>query len=300
MRREVSVLSMKINQSESDDNLPPQNSKQKSHNYRTWFISALLVIFPTGYLLWREIQFHAAQQLILDCFRHQQCADNPSSLEQLVKTKRKIKLLNLPNAHLENAHLESAHLPSANLENTHLENAHLENAHLENANLSIAHLENSDLENAHLKNVNLSNAHLEGANLSGADLSGAHVSHDHLQGAHLNRANLQGIQLYHADFEQTNFEQANLSQTYFYRSNFERSNLSGANLQGAHLIEAQNLTPAQIKSACHWEAAIYRRVWSSEQSKWVIAQSANQQFIQQLKQDQASDPKKPVDCSEWE
>ena len=291
---------MKIKPSELADPFTPSRSQQPHSHRLPWILLAFLVILPTSYLLWRELQLHAAQQLIPECFRHQQCADNPSRLEQLVKTKRTIKLLNLPNAHLENAHLESAHLPSANLENTHLENAHLENAHLENANLSIAHLENAHLENAHLENVNLSHAHLEGAHLEGADLSGAHVSHDHLQGAHLNRANLQGIQLYHADFEQTNFEQANLSQAYLYQANFDQSNLSGANLHGAHLIEAQNLTPAQIKSACHWEAAIYRRVWSSEQSKWVIARTANQQFINQLKQDQDSDPKKPVDCREWE
>ena len=291
---------MNCPQPELADDFTPRNRQKYTPNRLPLIIFSLLIVLGTGCWLLRESQLRTVQQLIPDCFRHQQCADNPSTLEQLVKAKKSLKLLALPNAHLENIHLESGNLQSANLENTHLENAHLENAHLENANLSIAHLENAHLENAHLKNVNLSHAHLEGANLSGADLSGAHVSHDHLQGAHLNRANLQGIQLYHADFEQTNFEQANLSQAYLYQANFDQSNLSGANLHGAHLIEAQNLTPAQIKSACHWEAAIYRRVWSSEQSKWIIARAANQQFIKQLKQDKASDPKKPVDCGEWE
>ena len=298
---EVLQVQMKIKPSELADNFTPKSSKQHRSNRLTWILSfAFLVIVPTtGYLLWREIQLRTVQKLIPYCFKYQKCADNIEVLEKLVKAKKSLKLLNLPNGHLENAHLESAHLPSANLENTHLENAHLENSHLENANLATSHLENAHLENAHLENVNLSNAHLEGANLQGADLRGAYVSHDHLQGARLNRANLQGVHLYHTDFKQANFQGANLSQTYFYRANFDQSNLYGANLHGAHLIEAQNLTPAQIKSACNWSTAIYKGVWSSRRSKWVIDRAANQQFIQKLKQDKDSDLKKPVDCSEW-
>ena len=291
---------MNINQSESDNNLTFKRSNQPQPNRLTLIISSLLVTVLAGYFIWRETQLNTAQQLIHDCIEHQNCVDNIKALEKLVKAKKSLKLFNLESTHLENAHLENANLKSANLENAHLEHAHLENVHLENANLSTTQMSGAHLENAHLENVNLSNAHLENANLYRANLQGAYISHDHLQGAHLNRANLEGTHLYNADFEQTYFHLANLSHTYFYRANFYHANLYRANLHGAHLIEAQNLTPAQIKSACHWETAIYKGVWDPNQFRWVVDEKANQQFIKQLQQDKDSDPKKPVDCSEWE
>lgn len=277
----------------------PNNRKQPRMSRLILILASLVVTGLVGYGSWREIKLNTAQKLIYECLDQQTCEENVETLERLVQAKKNLKLLNLPNVNLENAHLEGAYIPSANLENTQLENANLENAHLENANLAIAHLKNAHLENAHLKNANLSNAHLEGANLQGANLQGAHVIHDHLQGAYLNRANLQGVHIYDTDFKRTNFERANLSQTYFYRSNFDQSNLYAANLKGAYLIEAQNLTPTQIKSACYWSTAIYKGIWSTSKSQWVIDEKANQQFIQELKQDKASAPQKPVDCSLW-
>ncbi len=290
----------KMKQVELADKSPPNNSKQPRISRLILILTSLVVTGAVGYGSWREIKLNTAQKLIYECLEHQTCEENVEILERLVQAKKNLKLLNLPNVNLDNAHLEGAYIPSANLENTQLENANLENAHLENANLAIAHLQNAHLENAHLKNVNLSNAHLEGANLQGANLQGAHVIHDHLQGAYLNRANLQGVHIYDTNFKQTNFERANLSQTYFSRSNFDQSNLYAANLKGAYLIEAQNLTNAQIKSACNWSQAVYKGIWSTSKSQWVIDETANQQFIQQLKQDKDSDPKTPVDCSEWE
>ena len=290
---------MNINQSEVAEHLLPSTNSRSRFNRFPLLISSLAILILAGYFTWRELQLRTSYQLVRDCSEQKDCVDSSKTLEKLVKARKSLKLLNLHNAHLENSHLEHAQLPSANLEDAHLEDAHLENAHLENANLSIAHLENAHLENAHLENVNLSNAHLEGANLQGADLTGAHVSHDYLQGAYLNRANLQGVHLYHADFKQTNFYQANLSRSYFYRANFHKSYLYGANLQDAHFIESQNLTPAQIKSACNWSKAIYKGTWSVSKSKWVVDEQANQQFIRQLQQDKESAPKKPVDCSKW-
>ena len=287
-------------QIKSANKLFPRSSKQHRNKPLPLLIFSLLATLSIGYWLWREIKLNAAQKSVHDCIEHQNCEDNISTLEQLVKAKKNLNLFDLGSAHLENAHLENAHLKSANLENAHLENAHLENIHLENANLSASHMSGAHLENADLENVNLSNAHLENANLYRANLHGAYISHDHLQGAHLSRANLQGTHFYQADFKNTYFHLADLSHTYFYRPNFDHANLYGANLHGAHLIEAQNLTPAQIKSACNWKTAIYRGVWSSPQSKWVVDKQANQQFIHQLKQDLASNPKKPVDCSLWE
>jgi len=290
----------KMKQVELADKSPPNNSQQPRISRLILILISLVVTGLVGYGSWREIQLNTAQKLIDECLDKQTCEENIETLERLVQAKKNLKLLNLPNVNLDNAHLEGAYIPSANLENTQLENANLENAHLENANLAIAHLENADLENAHLKNVNLSNAHLEGANLQGANLQGAHVIHDHLQGAYLNRANLQGVHIYDTNFKRTNFERANLSQTYFYRPNFDQSNLYAANLKGAYLIEAQNLTPAQIKSACNWSQAVYKGIWSTSKSQWVIDETANQQYIQALKQDKASAPQEPVDCSHWD
>ena len=292
---------MKIKPLESEDNLTLRRSHQPRPHRFTWIMASLLVTSGISYLSWRELQLRAAQQLVQDCLETQNnCPDNLDALEKLVKAKKSLQLFNLESAHLENAHLENANLKSAHLENAHLENAHLENVHLENANLSATQMRGAHLENAHLENVNLSHAHLEHANLYRANLQGAHISHDHLQGAHLNRANLQGTHFYDANFEYTYFHLANLSHTHFYRANFDHANLYRANLEGAHLIEAQNLTNAQIKSACNWSKAIYKGVWSPHQSKWVVDEKANQQFIQQLQHERKSDPKQPVDCSEWE
>lgn len=292
---------MNSTQPELADDCTPRNRQQHNPNRLPLIIFSFLITLGTGSWLWREIQLNAAQQLIHDCIETQNnCTDNLDAVEQLVKAKKSLQLFNLESARLENAHLENANLKSAHLESAHLENAHLENVHLENANLSTAQMSGAHLENAHLENVNLSHAHLENANLYRANLQGAHISHNHLEGAHLNRANLQGTHFYDADFEHTYFHLANLSDTHFYRANFNHANLYRANLEGAHLIEAQNLTNVQIKSACNWSKAIYKGIWSSAQSKWVVDKKGNQQFIQQLQQDKDSDPKQPVDCSEWE
>ena len=292
---------MKIKPSASERNLPFKGTQPPRPNRHIgMIIAAFLVILPTGYWLWREIQLHSAQQLIPNCFKHQQCADNLSALEQLVKAKKSLKFLNLKNANLEQANLESANLEKANLENANLSNAHLEKAKLKNANLANSQDFRIHLENAHLEYANFAQAHLEQSYLIYTDLRGARLDQTHLEHAYLNHANLQGVHLHHADFEQANFQSADLSHTYLYHSNFHRANLERANLEGAHLIEAQNLTPAQIKSACNWEEAFYQGYWTINLLQWQVNYIGNHRFINQLKQDQASDPKKPVDCREWE
>lgn len=292
---------MNINQSESVNNSTSISPKFGSRNRLKLIVPSVLITILSGYFVWREFQLNAIEQSVHNCIESQNnCSDNLSSVEKLVKAKKSLKLFNLENAHLENAHLEDANLQNSNLENAHLEQAHLENVNLKNANLSTANMKGAHLEKAHLENVNLSNTHLEKANLYRANLQGAYISHDHLQGAHLDRANLQGTNFYNADFQNTYFHLANLSDTHFYRANFDRANLYGANLDHAYLIEAQNLTSTQIKSACNWDTAIYKGVWSYKHSKWVIDEQANKQFIQQLKQDKESDSKEKIDCSEWE
>ena len=140
----------------------------------------------------------------------------------------------------------------------------LSNADLSTIYLVEANLENANLQGADLNEVNLNNALLEQTNLSEADLSGAY-----LRGATLQQADLRAARLNRADFKGVILNQANL--------------------QGTRLITANNLTANQIKSSCNWEQAIYEKT-----------EAANQQFISDLRQDLASDPEQPVDCSLWE
>ena len=107
-------------------------------------------------------------------------------------------------------------------------------------------------------------------------------------------ANLQEANLPNANFNNTNLKNANLALANLRNANFESANLSFA-----YLINTKHLKPTQIKSACHWQTAFYQGDWDSEQAKWIVNEQANQQYIEQLKLDKASDPKEPVDCSRW-
>ncbi len=121
-------------------------------------------------------------------------------------------------------------------------------------------------------------------NLATANLKGANLDHAYLYGVNLYRANL---------------EAANLNRAYLYRANLYLANLEGANLNHAYLIRSKNLTPSQIKSACNWSTALYRGKFDSDKLTWIVDEKSNQQFIQQLQQEQASEPQTPVDCSKW-
>ncbi len=74
--------------------------------------------------------------------------------------------------------------------------------------------------------------------------------------------------------------------------------LSNSNLFRANLFRAKNLSNTQIKSACFWEEAIYTDAdWNEKEYKWVVKdEQANQQKIEEIRQDHASDPTKPPDC----
>ena len=128
-----------------------------------------------------------------------------------------------------------------------------------------------------------------------ADLTSAHLYRANLESADLTSANLYG-----ANLESANLISAKLSSANLESANLISANLESANLSSAKLIEAQNLTQSQIKSACYWKKAIYKGHWDNKQYKWVIDKEANQQYIDRLFKDKASDPYKPVDCSRWE
>lgn len=115
-----------------------------------------------------------------------------------------------------------------------------------------------------------------------------------LEGVNLDHAYLDSVNLYSA-----NLDHANLKSAYLKNTNLYRANLHSANLDHAYLIKAKNLTPAQIKSACNWSQAFYQGKFEPDKLAWIVDEKANQQFIQQLQQDFDSDPKTPVDCSEW-
>jgi hypothetical protein len=81
--------------------------------------------------------------------------------------------------------------------------------------------------------------------------------------------------------------------------NFKELDLSKSNLIGANLIDVENLTPAQIKSACNWEEAIYKGDWDWNNDKAIVDKVANQKYIESLKQDKTSNPQEPVNCIRW-
>ena len=96
-----------------------------------------------------------------------------------------------------------------------------------------------------------------------------------------------------------NFSNANLNDAVLSGAQLNDVNLRNANLNDASLFAVKNLTPKQIKSACYWEKAFYKDKYDTEQSKGITFRQANQKYIEKLKADRASDPEKPVDCSQW-
>ena len=110
-----------------------------------------------------------------------------------------------------------------------------------------------------LKLYNLSDTNLVGIQLSGANLSGANLS-----GALL-------IELADLLISELGPQEANF--TALIRSKIIRTN---------------NLTSAQIKSACHWKTSIYKVDEVDENDE-----KANQKYIEELKQDEASNPIEP-------
>jgi Pentapeptide repeats (8 copies) len=61
-----------------------------------------------------------------------------------------------------------------------------------------------------------------------------------------------------------------------------RADMRGANLRKAKLRYARYLTHRQIKTACYWDEAEYAPG-----------------KLDEIRQDRASDPKEPIDCSRW-
>ena len=133
--------------------------------------------------------------------------------------------------------------------------------------------------------------------LSHADLSFSYLSHANLRGADLESANLIHTNLTHADLKSADLTRADLKS-----ANLTHADLKSANLTRANLYSIKNLTHEQIKLACSWEEAVYVQNTSDEPNNGFLAQDeeANQKEIEKIKQDKASDPPKPPDCSRWQ
>ncbi|MGB5594072.1 MAG: pentapeptide repeat-containing protein, partial [Crocosphaera sp.] len=136
----------------------------------------------------------------------------------------------------------------------------------------------------------LPSLNLDGANLESADLDGAKLESAKLESAKLNNAKLEDANLNNANLKDANLNNANLN----------NAKLEGANLKDVNLIDTKNLTYAQIKLACYWDQAFYKGYYDEEKIEWIIDEEANKAYIEELKQDKASDPKTPPDCSKWE
>lgn len=164
---------------------------------------------------------------------------------------------------------------------------------LNQANLREARLENINLNKAKLREANLREANLTGAILSQADLSKADLRKAHIERAFLSGASLWAAKIGEADLSNatlsdTELVQANLSKAKLRKADLRDTDLRQANLQDTDFVDAQNLTPQQIKLACNWENGTYKG-WPAD----------NQKFIEDLKKDRPSDPATPVDCTLW-
>ncbi|MGK7883376.1 MAG: pentapeptide repeat-containing protein [Crocosphaera sp.] len=278
--------------------------------------------------LFKEIQLNADKSLLENCPEKQEyCLGRQEALERLVKAGKSLAYFNLEDANLEDANLEDAKLYSANLDRANLEYANLDRANLDraklyNANLNNANLDRAKLYNANLINANLHNAKLDSANLHNANLYSANLDSANLERANLERAKLSGANFNNANLKDANLDSANLKDANldfvrlnfanlkdanldFARLNFAKlnfanlysANLDNANLDNANLINAKNLTPAQIKLACYWDQAFYKGNYDDQKEEWIIDQEANKAYIEELKQDKASDPKNSPHCS---
>ena len=193
----------------------------------------------------------------------------------------------LENIYLREANLQGAILVEAKFKGSNLQGANLQGAILRAADLGDANLQGANLQGTQLQGAILVEAKFQGANLQGANLQGAELQVAKLQGANLQRANLSGAELQAANFQGAELQTANLQGANLWIASLQGANLSGANLSGANLSGAKdfdkvdNLTPAQVKSACYWQEAKFDPEFQAELN-------------------QSPDPETEVDCSRWE
>ena len=140
--------------------------------------------------------------------------------------------------------------------------------------LSTAHLIKVDNPIINLFSADLTNANLKASILRKADLSATLLLRANLWSANLIEADLGGAMLVEASLEKASLEKANLK-----KANLKETKLDQTNLDGANFIEAINIVPMQIKSACNWKQA---------------------KFTEEFKQKLTQEPSRKVDCSKWD
>ena len=276
---------------------------QRRERIKSWGLFLIIPLIGTiigGYFVVKEISLNADKNLIRDCGGRVACDGRKKALSTLVEAKRRINIYDLEDIDLRGAFLEGANLSNADLNSTDLSNAKLFSANLEDANLEDANLSNADLEDANLEDADLRSANLFSADLNGANLNGADLNGADLRSANLNGANLNGADLRSANLNGANLNGADLRSANLNGADLNRAGLNDADLRSANLIESENLTPFQIKLACYWKEAFYKGNFDLEKKQWIIDKTANQEYIEELKQDKTSNPKEPVDCSRWE
>jgi uncharacterized protein YjbI with pentapeptide repeats len=207
--------------------------------------------------------------------------------------KSLLEKASLRGAKLEKINLQGANLQQANLYRANLWGAYLEKANLQKAYLVRASLQENNLEEANLSEANLAGANLTKAGIAKANLTGANLVKGNLSGANLAEANLAGANLAGASLQENNLTNANLAGVNLAGANLRGAQLEGvsfwgANLEKANLLETKNLSSEQIKSSCNWQLATYKE-----------EKVANQMFIEALKNNSSTNPKKSFDCTQW-
>ena len=246
----------------------------------------------------RNAEVYQAWQVITAAYDQPGSGGRKEALEFLNSQPRKIPFiwqkwekqslagLDASKAYFHNIVLKGADLRYANLEGTDLRYAEFQKANLTKAILINANLFHADLEEADLRSANLFLADLRGANLTEADLTEAA-----LRSANLFLADLRGADLTGADLRGADLRGADLR-----GSDLTEADLRGAILSRTILMDAIELKPKQIKSACFWEQAIYRGKWNPKEKLIEPIEPDNTKFIEDLRNDASSDNENSENC----
>ena len=142
--------------------------------------------------------------------------------------------------------------------------ADLRNIDLKGADLSNADLSGANLQGANLINANLSNANLADVDFSNANLANARLSSSNLTNTNFVETNLSNVDFVGAILTDANFVRANLERAYFGDNSFLKTNLKDADIKRTKFFGVENLSSAQIKSALHWQEAIFDAALTSQ------------------------------------
>ncbi len=299
--------SKKFQQAKFEEPKSIKQGKKDFINYLSLFaIISLIGTAVAGYFVFRDIRLDSDNQVILNCVAQKNCSESLEALENLIKAKKSLESYNFNNTNLKYANLESANLKSISLYNTDLKHTNLKYASLLNADIRYADLKYSDIRYANLKNADLRHTKFYNTDLRHTELKYADLRYTELRSTDLEYTDLRSTDLRYGDLENSNLRYANLENADLRYANLKNAdlrytnlkntNLRYANLENANLIQSKSLNPSQIKMACNWEKAMYIGNYNTKSQKWIVEKEANQKYIEQLKKDQASDPKETIDC----